>query len=100
VTEPATREEYERRYVANNRIEGFGFDTVTVAPCPFCAAPDWQRWPVANALEAMREEATCSECGRSARTVVEEHDGIVSAYTVQTGGPDPAEWVPIRREQP
>jgi len=95
VSEPATREEYEARYVANSRIEGYGFETRTVPACPFCGAPDWAVWPLADfAYSAMQTETTCSECGRSGRMLVERNDaGGVKAEFVQTGGPDPAPWL-------
>ena len=96
--EPTTRAMYEARFHANTRVEGFGFDVRMVSPCGFCAAPDWSSWTIAelalNDDAPMRTERTCRECGRSGRFIVERAtDGSLSAEFVQTGGPDPAEWL-------
>lgn len=102
MTEPQSKEEYEKRYHANTRIEGFFAETTTIAPCPFCAAPDWLRMPILTTQEAMAEGATCKQCGRSARAVfTSEHPGHTQFELVQTGGLPPPPWLPfIRRVEP
>jgi hypothetical protein len=97
VGDPRTKAEYERRYNANSRVEGFGLTTAQVVPCPFCGAPEWSRWVIAelalNDYKPMREERRCRECGRSARMEVRRDAGSLTSELVQTGGPDPAEYL-------
>lgn len=97
-----TKDEYEKLYLANHRIEGYGLDVTQHVPCPFCAAPDWQEWPIASVTEAMEVDTKCGSCGRSARAIVTRSEGGVSVEMVQTGGPDPPDYLvpPPRRWSP
>jgi hypothetical protein len=102
--DPATREEYDALFAANTRIEGLGIENVhMVVPCPFCAAPDFADWYVAelalNDYAPMRDDRTCSECGRSGKMrIVRGLDGSTTSEFVQTGGDDPPSYsIPIRR---
>lgn len=90
---PTSADEYRVRFHRNHRVEGYGMETTTVAPCPFCAAPDWQKWPIVTVAEAVGKEATCRECGRSAKALVKRDAHGVSFEFVQTGGPDQPEWL-------
>lgn len=105
MTEPATKEEYERRYMENYRVEGYGIEGVTNHfPCPFCAAPDWHVVRIID-FGVPPGEGTyhskpieCQACGRSARYASQRTGGGVTMGMVQTAGPDPAPWVPIARD--
>lgn len=92
MSEPASMDELNARVLENHYITGYGMDVVTHSPCPFCGAKDWQEWPIISTEEAMAESSTCSECGRSARTVFTREFGSIEAELVQTGGDDPPEW--------
>jgi hypothetical protein len=93
MSEPRNVAEYLARFHANQRIEGYGIQTTTITPCPFCGAPDWMRWPILEAQEAMQRGATCLECGRSAKAVFHVNEpGNKQFEFVQTGGPDQPEW--------
>lgn len=106
MSQPATREEYEARFAANQVVDGFGLDVHMVTPCPFCAAPGWATWYPAGELAGkpsidaqMEQNQTCRECGRSARAIITRTAGGVSAEFVQTGGPPSPAWLdpPPRR---
>jgi len=101
MNQPATKEEYERRYKENTRIEGFGADTKTIMACPFCAAPDFMVFPVTAALNEYADVCkphTCKECGRTMTSEVNRTDGGVTMSFAQTGGDDPPAWVPMPRK--
>lgn len=91
--QPKNAEEYRERFHRNQRIEGFGTDTATHLPCPFCAASDFMTLPITQADEAMQRGAMCKECGRSAKGIVERSASGVRFEIVQTGGPDQPEWL-------
>ena len=94
---PTSQAEYESRFETSSRIEGYGYDVRTVVACYFCGAPGFQTWRIWNTDEDMQTEATCAECGRSGKAVIDRTPGSVVARFVQTGGPDPDPWVPIKR---
>lgn len=96
---------YAIAYRDNTVIKGFGADTATVFPCPFCAAPGWVEANIVDVKGAMARGGTCGECGRSARFVFsttppEDIDGVawtsagmITLELVQTGGDDPPAWL-------
>jgi hypothetical protein len=98
-TDPATEEDYRALFAKNSRVEGFGIDGVTqVSPCPFCAAPDWAKWKIINVREDMQQDNTCSNCGRSAKFLIQERASGVEFELVQTGGdPIPDYLPPVKR---
>lgn len=96
MSQPNSREEYDARFAANNRIEGYGLDTSPVYPCPFCAASDWARHRLLEMEAVMARPHTCGECGRSAKMVFVRESQGVSFEVVQTGGPDQPEWLQPR----
>ncbi len=92
--EPTSIEEYNTRYHAGLRVSGFGMETTTHYPCPFCAAPDVMAASVLDTRTAMEAGATCGECGRSFRARFTDTDSAVSFSIVQTGGAEPPPWLP------
>lgn len=94
---PATKEEYETRVAQNVGVTGFGEATTSIFPCPFCGAAEFLRVPLLDTYSALEKGAACSECGRSARWVVQRSGGSTAVEMVQTAGDDPPEWVPCRR---
>lgn len=93
--DPTSLDEYNARYNANTRIEGFGLEVKTHSPCIFCGAPDWQIWPIADPHSAMRVDTKCEECGRSGKAIIQRTDNMTIAEWVQTGGPDMPAWYPL-----
>lgn len=91
-TIPTTREEYERAFALNTKIEGMGFDVTSILPCPFCAAPDFMPIKIIDAPTDMAKAYTCEVCGRSGTNIVTT-DGGLSVEFVQTAGDDPPEWL-------
>lgn len=101
--DPVDAEEYARLSMERTVIDGFGLDVATHAPCPFCAAAEFMvLMPAAGIVpgddrptlhETLATEHTCSECGRSCRAIVEATTGQTTFEFVQTGGPDPPEWL-------
>lgn len=98
MSDPASYDEYMKRFKLGETVNGYGIDTSVSTPCPFCAAPDFMKFKIMEVQPAMENGATCSECGRSARAIVKRESGNISFEIVQTGGDDPPEWLPqIRR---
>jgi hypothetical protein len=93
VPEPVSLEEYNRLFAQRTRIDGYGLDVTTVIPCPFCSASDFASWRIVSCHEDMGREATCRECGRSARTLVATDGSATTGELVQTGGPPPPDWL-------
>ncbi len=101
MTEPTTKAEYERRFKAAYRIEGYGPDITMHLPCPFCAAADWLAQPVFDPdrpRSGRGPDVTCYGCGRTAAFIHTPTGGGTTVELVQTGGDDPPPWVPCRRE--
>jgi hypothetical protein len=94
VSDPATREEYDRLSHENNRIEGFG--NVHVA-CPFCAAAENCVYELLEVEQALERGATCAQCGRSWKGIVHRDEGGVGFEIAQTGGSDPPAYLPKMR---
>jgi hypothetical protein len=103
MADPQSSEEYNARFQASRRMSGYGLDTTVHLPCPFCAAPDWLVHRVIDTEAAMSEGATCQECGRSARAIINTQNGNKTFEIVQTGGFDPPPWhrkaFPMRRAE-
>jgi hypothetical protein len=93
MTAPRNQQEYLERFARGQSLEGFGLETTCVVPCPFCAAPDFARWRVIDAHDAMAKPATCKECGRSAKSIFTRNAGGVSFEIVQCGGADQPDWL-------
>lgn len=83
-------QEYSALFLANQRIEGVGFEVTMHVPCPFCAAPDFLASGIATAQSDWARGGTCPACGRSAKTLFQ---GNGNWEIVQTGGPEPPEWL-------
>ncbi|MGY3278087.1 hypothetical protein [Bradyrhizobium sp. S3.7.6] len=93
MTEPMNAREYNALFDANSRVEGFGMETTQVAPCPFCAAPDWARWKIVDMDRTATKDRKCENCGRSAKVIIKRDANGVKFEIVQTGGPDQPEWL-------
>ena len=93
--DPASYEEYIKRYYANQRMTSYGLDTTCHVPCPFCAAPDFMVYRIIDVEETINKGATCKECGRScAMPVTITDDGLGKSFEmVQTAGPDQPDWM-------
>lgn len=94
MTDPATLDEYNNRFYANSRVDGFGAETTMHSPCPFCAAPGWVSATAIGTEKAMRTGAVCKECGRGAKVIFTHEPGSVSIEFVQTGGSSPPDYLP------
>jgi hypothetical protein len=99
MAEPASFDEYNSRFHANQKYSGFGLDTTIHMPCGFCGSPDFMVAKVIDTESVMKRGATCKECGRSLKAIFTHHPaGGKSFEFVQTGGPDAPAWLPpIRR---
>jgi hypothetical protein len=100
MSQPQSRDEYLKRFAANQKVSGHGLETTVHAPCAFCAAPDFMVHRIIDIEAAMRQGATCKECGRSAKALFSTlPDGGKQFEIVQIGGDDPPAWLdpPPRR---
>lgn len=90
---PESMEQLAHLTQENMRMEGQGLAVVTHAPCPFCAAPDWMKWPILDPRSAMELGAQCGECGRGAKAIFTDFpNGCYQFEFVQTSGPDQPDW--------
>lgn len=92
-----TKEEYEKRYHDNYRLEGFGLDMKVHQPCPFCAASDFHVYRLDQLQEVTSKETICKECGRGFRVDWKNDPTTTTGAFVQTCGDDPPDYVPIPR---
>lgn len=100
MSDPASAEDYNRKFAAGQRFFGFGLETGVGTPCPACAEPDFMVCRVVDMEATLRAGAVCRACGRGFRTVFPEGlpPGVVRFEVVQTVGPDvPSYMPPIRR---
>jgi hypothetical protein len=98
VSDPATKEEYERLFAENYHIEGFGIGNVYLhCPCPFCSAPENIVYEMLQVEEAMSKGAICKECDRGWKAVFNRDRGSLSFEIIQTGGSDPPSYLPKMR---
>lgn len=98
--DPPDKATYERLYHQNTKIDGFGMEVRQVLACPFCCAPGWLTvWVIKNGgpEAAMREGATCGQCGRGSKAIMTRSAGGVSFEFVQTCGEDPPAYLPPMR---
>ncbi len=86
MADPKTAEEYNELYQKHTKITGFGLEVTIHMPCPFCAAPDFCVYKIIEVEEALSKPSTCSSCGRSLKTFINEENGRKTLRFVQTGG--------------
>lgn len=93
--DPATHDEYLKRFHQGQLIEGIGIGNVYMtSPCPACAAPNWLKWEMLDVRPAMEKGATCKECERSFRAVfISDGNDSIAFELVQTGGSDPPDYL-------
>ena len=96
---PVTKEELERRFKENYRIEGFGVDMTIHCPCPFCGAPDFITYEFWRVTEELSRERVCKECGRGLRGTIERIQDAITLELEQTCGDDPPPYVPIPKRK-
>ncbi len=93
-----TVEEYHKRFMESQRVEGYGPEMKIHVPCPFCAAPDIMIHTLMETHEAYANGGKCQECGRSFRAVYSGGEpGKIAFEIVQTGGDDPPDFLPPMR---
>lgn len=94
-----TKEEYERKFVANTKYSGFGMDTTIHMPCPFCAEPEWRVCKILEVEADNQKEAVCKHCGRGSKVIFNKDSGGFSFEIVQTCGDDAPDYIqpPMRR---
>ncbi|MCK1670345.1 hypothetical protein [Bradyrhizobium sp. 150] len=94
MTDPKDYAEYARLSERNAKVGGSGLDTYMEPACPFCAAPKFARWSIVDMEGTASKEATCTNCGRSAKLIFTRgSQNEVSFEVVQTGGPDQPDWL-------
>ena len=93
MSDPATPEEYETRYIAATRVSGHGMDTSMHVPCPFCTAPECLIHTVPDTMDAYAKGAVCKVCGRGFRAVITPKGNGTSISFVQTCGVDPPPFI-------
>lgn len=93
-----TKQEYEAKFAANQKITGYGVDVAMHMPCPACAEPDFVVYKILEIEEIMSKERVCTHCGVGMRAIFSHDNGGVSFEIVQTQGPDLPDYLPpIRR---
>jgi hypothetical protein len=84
-------QEFEARFAANQKIDGFGINVTMHMPCPFCAEADFMVYKVIETEDATG--GTCKACGRSMEIehTVDGPNRTIRMY--QTGGPEQPDWL-------
>jgi hypothetical protein len=90
-------ETYNRLIKEGQYLSGEGMETTMHMPCYFCAEPDFIEWKIVSMEETAAEARSCKACGRSAKMIFDRNANGVSFEIVQTGGPDPADYLPPMR---
>lgn len=103
VNEPRSEVEFLLRYADNHSTEGeltaAGVRVVSRIPCPFCAAPNFLVYTLADVLLRTLEECICSECGRGAKFYADDEVNGLYFRPIQSRGPNPPEWMGNRIER-
>lgn len=95
------RDEYDKKFYANQKISGQGIGNVFVhMPCPFCAEEDFVVYEVLQVEKALAKPIVCKHCQRGAKTVFTRDSSGVSFEIVQTSGEDPPDFLPPMRRVP
>lgn len=90
-------EEFNAKWKANYKTEGFGFGNVyTNFPCPFCAEPGFARYELLEMVEVMSQEHVCAHCKRGQKVIFTEDGMETHIECVQTQGPDVPDWYPLK----
>lgn len=98
MADPKTVAEYNKLIRANSATEGDPADPLLRIPCPFCTAPNFFVAHQSQADAVFTTDHTCMTCKRTARMVLRHRaQGPPEAELFQTGGADPARYLPIRR---
>lgn len=91
MAEPADRESFVLRFVESQGDSRCDVHRGLGLPCPFCAAPNFTKYPIYESPLGVHPMQTCEECGRSGRFFFEQIfiQGIPAQqfYILQTGGP-------------
>lgn len=94
MAEPLSAQAYIEKFHANQKIEGFGIDKVTIhVPCPFCAEPDFMLYTILEVEKALEAGATCKHCNRGSKAIIHRENGGMSFEMVQTCGDEPSDWL-------
>lgn len=96
------REDYERRFVQNEKVTGYGLDTQVHMPCPACAAADWLVYKLLDKdmKKILAAGADCPHCGRGFKVVFQDIGGGSMFEVVQTKGDDLPLYLPKMRREP
>lgn len=69
-------------------------------PCPFCAEPNFTKYPVYETAAEAQIVQTCEACGRSGRYSVEPYElqgfPALRLEILQVAGPQQPVWLPSR----
>jgi hypothetical protein len=90
-----TKEELERRFKENYRIEGFGLDMTIHSPCPFCGAADFLTYKFWKFSQELTKETVCRDCGRGLLGIIKRAQGSIILEVEQTRGDDAPPYIPI-----
>lgn len=93
MSDPTNMAEYIDQMNTNISMSGIGIEYEVHLPCPFCAHAGWLSYVVPTMRDTLMKGATCANCGRSARLVLQEAPNSVKLELVQTGGPDQPDWM-------
>lgn len=97
---PQTKADYERAYMANYEVTGYGPEVTNHFPCPVCAKPDWYVVKLVDfglPLEARGqykgEDLPCDCCGRVFRFIMSRDDNSTSMHMEMVSGDPVPEYL-------
>lgn len=93
--DPLTLDDYNAKFSANHKIEGFGIENIRQHfPCPCCAEADWKVVGMMSFQIEMIVPAQCSWCGRVTHYHIEEPDDATTiSWMVLDEGDDPPDYL-------
>ena len=91
MAEPADRESFVLRFTESQQDPRCDVYTGLGLPCPFCAAPNFTKYPIYDVDMDAHVVQTCEECRRSGKFFFERIllQGLPAQkfFVLQTGGP-------------
>ena len=92
-----TKQEYEAKFHANQKVTGFGLEVTMHMPCPACAEPDFVSYKILEMKKVLTESVICKHCGFGSKAIFNHDNGGVSFEFVQTAGGDLPDYLPPMR---
>jgi hypothetical protein len=96
MSQPQDIETFEQRFNESQAMLCCDLTRGLGMPCPFCASPNFTKYPVFEVEDHLHITQTCEECGRSGRFTFERFllcgTPAQKFFILQTSGPPQPDW--------